>query len=87
MVTKSYSVERTIDASPQRVWALLAHADGYPRWNPAVVSLSGRIADGETIKLVSTVNPGRTFSLTVSDVEPPNAMVWSDASATRKTAE
>jgi hypothetical protein len=78
MVTKSYSVERTIDASPQRVWALLAHADGYPRWNPAVVSLSGRIADGETIKLVSTVNPGRTFSLAVSDVEPPNAMVWSD---------
>ena len=78
MATKSYSVERTIDAGPQRVWELLADADGYPRWDPAVVSLSGRIADGETIKLVSTVNPGRTFSLAVSGVEPPNAMVWSD---------
>ncbi|MEN3283887.1 MAG: hypothetical protein V7607_5027 [Solirubrobacteraceae bacterium] len=78
MVTKSYSVERTIDASPQRVWELLADADGYARWNPAVVSLSGCIAGGETIKLVSTVNPGRTFSLAVSDVEPPNTMVWSD---------
>jgi uncharacterized protein YndB with AHSA1/START domain len=44
VATKSYSVERTIDASPQRIWGLLADTDGYPRWNPAVVSLSGRIA-------------------------------------------
>ena len=78
MVTKIYSVERIIDSSPQRVWELLTDADGYARWNPAVVSLSGRIADGETIELVSTVNPRRTFSLAVSDVRPPNAMVWSD---------
>jgi hypothetical protein len=78
VVTKSYSVERTIDARPQRVWELLTDADGYPSWNPAVVSLNGRIADGETIKLVATVNPGRTFTLAVSGVEPPSAMVWSD---------
>lgn len=78
MATKTYSVERAIDASPQRVWELLADADAYPRWNPAVVSLSGRIADGETIKLVSTVNAGRTFSLAVSNVEPASGMVWSD---------
>lgn len=30
VVTKSYSVERTIDARPQRVWELLTDADGYP---------------------------------------------------------
>jgi hypothetical protein len=78
VATKSYSVERTIDASPQRVWELLTDADGYSRWNPAVVSLGGRIADGETIALVSTVNPGRTFSLAVSNVEPADGMVWSD---------
>lgn len=78
MVTKSYSVERTIHASPQRVWQLLTDTDAYPSWNPAVVSLSGRIADGETIALVATVNPRRTFSLAVSDVEPAERMVWSD---------
>ena len=76
MVT--YEVERTIDASPQRVWDLLTDAEGYPGWNPAVVSLTGRIANGETIRLVSTVNPRRTFSLAVSEVEPPTRMVWSD---------
>ena len=76
MVT--YSVQRTIDAGPQRVWELLTDAGGYTGWNPAVVSLKGRIANGETIELVSTVNPGRTFSLAVSEVEPPTRMVWSD---------
>ncbi len=78
MVTKSYSIERTIEASPQRVWELLTDADAYPSWNPSVVSLSGRIAGGETIQLVSTVNPGRTFSLAVSGVQPAERMVWSD---------
>jgi len=76
MVT--YSVQRTIEASPQRVWDLLTDADGYTSWNPAVVSLKGRVANGETIHLVSSVNPGRTFSLAVSEVEPATGMVWSD---------
>lgn len=77
-MAQSCSVRRTIGASPQRVWEVLSDAEGYPRWNPAVISLNGRIADGEKIKLVSTVNPKRTFSLTVGDVEPSRGMVWSD---------
>jgi hypothetical protein len=43
-----------------------------------VLSLDGRIADGETIRLVSTVNPKRTFSLKVTRIEPPSSMVWAD---------
>jgi hypothetical protein len=77
-VVSSYAVQRTIQASPERVWALLAEPAAYPNWNPAVVSLQGRIADGETIKLRSSVNPKRTFSLKVSDVQPGRGMVWAD---------
>jgi len=77
-VPSSYAVKRTIAASPQRIWALLEDAAGYATWNPAVLSLEGRIADGETIKLISAVNPKRTFSLKVSGVQPQRAMVWSD---------
>jgi len=77
-VPSSYTVKRVIDASPEQIWALLEDASGYARWNQAVVSLGGRIAEGETIKLVSSVNPKRTFSLKVSDVEPQRTMVWSD---------
>jgi hypothetical protein len=76
-VAKSYSVKRTINASPERVWTLLTHTDSYANWNPAVVSLQGRIAPGETIKLISAVNPKRTFSLTVTGMESARGMVWS----------
>ncbi len=74
----SYSVKRTIDASPERIWALLEDTSGYAAWNPAVVSLEGRIATGEKIKLVASVNPKRTFTLTVSELEPGRRMVWSE---------
>jgi hypothetical protein len=73
----SYTVTRTIHADPSRVWSLLSDATAYPRWNPAVVSLEGRIAAGEKIKLVSTVNPSRAFTLSVSDVAPERSMTWS----------
>lgn len=74
----SYLVERTIDASPERVWSLLTDAAGYPDWNPAVLSLQGRIHVGEKIKLVSVVNPKRTFTLTVTELDQPHRMVWAD---------
>jgi hypothetical protein len=77
-VPKGFSVQRTISASPERIWNLLTEAEGYPGWNPAVVSLRGQIAPGEKIELTSVVNPRRTFSLTVSDVEPNRHMRWSD---------
>jgi hypothetical protein len=74
---RSYAVTRTINAGPDRIWGLLTDAEGYPSWNPTVVSLNGQIASGERIELVSTVNPKRTFALTVSDIEPGRRMVWS----------
>jgi uncharacterized protein YndB with AHSA1/START domain len=76
-VTTSYAVRRTINASPEKVWALLTDAAGYPDWNTAVISLEGRIAIGERIKLVSIVSPQRTFKLTVTELDAPTRMVWS----------
>lgn len=74
----TYSVTRTINAPAERVWALLTDASSYTTWNPTIVSLDGSIAEGNTIDLVSTLNPKRTFKLKVSDVEAPRSMVWSD---------
>jgi hypothetical protein len=76
MVPTSYAVRRTINASPDTVWALLTDAAGYPEWNTAVVSLSGRIALGEKIKLVSLADPKRTFTLRVAELDRPSRMVW-----------
>ncbi len=74
----SYSASRTIDANPGKVFALLADAKSYSSWNPAVLSLDGTIAVGEKNRLVSVVNPKRTFTLNVTEVESPHRMVWAD---------
>jgi uncharacterized protein YndB with AHSA1/START domain len=73
-----YHVERRIEASPERVWALLSDASTYGAWNRAVVSIEGTIATGNTISLVSTANPKRTFKLRITEKAAPNRMVWSD---------
>lgn len=73
----TYAATRTIDAPPERVWALLVDASGYPAWNPTVLSLDGAIAPGERIRLVSTLDPKRTFVLRVGEVDAPQRMVWS----------
>jgi hypothetical protein len=74
----TYSVSRTINATPQTVWSLITDGPTYPEWNPAVLALTGRIEDGERIELVSIVNPDRKFKLNVSNVDPPRSMVWWD---------
>ena len=74
----SYSVNRSIQASPERIWGLLTDASRYTDWNPAVLGIEGNIAEGQRIHLKSIVNPDRTFKLNVSDVNENESMVWWD---------
>jgi hypothetical protein len=76
-MTTSYSVRRTINASPERIWALLTDGPAYPAWNPAVLALDGEIAVGEKIKLISVADPKRAFMLKVAEMAGPHHMVWS----------
>lgn len=73
-----YTVTRTINADPQVIWDLLTDAGAYPQWNPAVLGIEGSIEDRARIKLTSIVNPDRQFKLNVTDMRPPNHMVWWD---------
>lgn len=77
-MNRSYAARRTIDAPPERVWSLLTDAGSYADWNRSIVSLEGTIALGETIALVSVVDPKRTFTLKVAEFQPPSRMVWAD---------
>lgn len=67
-----------VAARPEVVWALLTDAERYPEWNSTVVSIDGMIAPGEAIALKSTIDPERTFELTVSTFEPAQRLVWED---------
>lgn len=74
----SYAVSRTIEADPEKVWALLADAGSWTEWNPTIISLEGMIAVGNKVKLVSTVNPKRAFHLAVTEMDEPRHMTWAD---------
>ena len=81
--SRSTRIAQHIDADAATVWRLLTTAAEYPRWNSTVVSLDGRIAPGSKIKLVSTLDPSRTFSLKVKEFEPNVRLIFGDAMATR----
>ncbi|MFN8493191.1 MAG: SRPBCC domain-containing protein [Caldilineaceae bacterium] len=73
-----YTVGININASPERIWALLTNAKDFPRWNSTIQSIEGEIAAGQAIKLYVKVAPGRAFKLTVTEFTPTTRMVWSD---------
>jgi hypothetical protein len=74
---KSYEAAATIDAEPEKVWAILTDAPAYAQWDSGVQRVEGSIAPGEKIKVVSEANPGRAFPVKVTAFEPARAMTWS----------
>jgi hypothetical protein len=74
---RSFEASVEIDGTPDRIWAVLVDGAHYPDWDSGVLAVDGRIAPGETIKVVSGVNPGRTFPVKVTTFEPNRSMTWS----------
>jgi len=79
--TMDCAVHTTINANPDRIWALLTDAAAFPSWNSTVTSIGGEIAEGQTVTVKVPSSPKRTFKLKVTDVEPARAMKWSDGMA------
>jgi hypothetical protein len=74
---KSYDAAATIEAPPEKIWAILTDAPAYPQWDSGVQKVEGTIAPGEKIKVVSEANPGRAFPVKVTQFEPARSMTWS----------
>ena len=81
--SRETQVEIDIRAEPDRIWSLLVDAVGYPKWNSTVISIDGEIGLGKKLKLKSTLDPKRTFALTVREFLPPERLVWGDAMGKR----
>jgi hypothetical protein len=73
---KSYEATATIEASPEKIWAILTDSRGYPSWDSGVQAVDGTIAPGNTIKVRSEASPGRAFPVKVTEFEPGRAMTW-----------
>lgn len=69
--------ETEIEASPERVWAVLTDFAGYPAWNPLITDASGTLAVGETLTL--RMMPGgkpQTFTPEVLAVRENAELRW-----------
>lgn len=74
---KSYEARITIKAPRETIWAVLTDTASYPGWNPTVEKVEGSIAQGEKLKIFTTLSPGKGFPAKVSELQPGVRMVWS----------
>ncbi len=74
---RSFEASSLINATPDRIWAILVDGQHYPDWDSGVLSVTGRVAPAETIKVVSAAAPGRTFPVKVTEFRPNQSMTWS----------
>ena len=75
------AISASIQAPPEKIWALLTDAASFPRWNSTVTSIEGEIAEGKTLKIKVPSAGDRVFKPKVSGVEAGRAMTWSDGMA------
>jgi uncharacterized protein YndB with AHSA1/START domain len=74
---KYFEARSTINASPEKVWAVLTDSERFPDWDSGIDKVEGKIAPGATIKLFVKVNPGRAFPLKVAEFAVPRRLVFS----------
>jgi hypothetical protein len=74
------SVATNIKAPATKIMGLLTDAKNFTKWNSTVISVDGDIKKGETIRLVSKLDPKRTFKLNVAELTP-TTLIWKDGFA------
>jgi hypothetical protein len=77
-MAKQISTEIVINATPQKIWAILTDFDNYPHWNPFIKSITGLVAVGNTI--TARIEPpeaqGMTFRPKVLAFEANKEFRW-----------
>ncbi len=75
---KTLETNININASPEKVWAVLNNFKNYPNWNPFIKSIEGEVALGKTIRV--RIEPpgaqGMTFNPTVLAYKPNEEFRW-----------
>lgn len=74
------TVSIDIAAAPERIWALLTDAAGFPQWNSTVTGIEGQIEPGARLAIRVPISP-RVFTPRVTVFEPNRRMVWQDGAA------
>jgi hypothetical protein len=77
----AYEVSTSVEiaATPENVWAVLADLASYPQWHPVFRSVTGQLAVGSRLTIVTTVpSTGRSMTVKVKvlTVEPGSELRW-----------
>jgi hypothetical protein len=76
---RPYQLQASVEirATPEQVWAVLTDRAAYPRWNPFIVSSSGRLTVGATLtNRMHDATGDTTFTPVVLVVEPGRELRW-----------
>ena len=75
---KEYTTTSIINASPETVWTVLTDGASYHEWNPEIIAIDGRFADGATVKAHVRLGDGavRKLPQRVTLVERSMRMEW-----------
>ena len=77
-MAKEIKTEILINASPEKVWAILTDFQNYPNWNPFIKSITGNVAVGN--KIVARLEPpevsGMTFKPKVLQFDKNKKFRW-----------
>ena len=73
---KSFAASSTIAGSPAAVWKVLTNGPAWTRWDSGVTSFDGSIAPGGKVRVGVAANPGRSFPVTVTELQPERRMVF-----------
>lgn len=70
--------EIEIAAAPDQVWSTLVDFEAYPRWNPFIAAVYGRVRAGERLSVLMTPPEGREvrYSPRVTVVDPERELRW-----------
>ena len=76
--TFELKTEVEIDASPEQVWKVLTDFEKYDQWNPFVTSISGKLAEGERLRVVLSPPESRDFVIkpVLLKVAPGEELRW-----------
>lgn len=78
MATHHLHTEIEIDASAERVWAVLTDFGSYPQWNPFIKSVTGEPRHGARLQIAIQPSGGKAmrFSPTVLAAEAGRELRW-----------
>lgn len=77
-MAKEIKTEILINATPDKVWAILTDFENYPNWNPFIKSIKGQVAVGNTItaRMEPPESNGMTFKPKVLEFETNKEFRW-----------